>query len=61
MVRAQGQMMELVGGQALPEIFPRMDELPKSNILSQDRSISKLRVRVRATGVSGKEADYFRA
>jgi hypothetical protein len=52
-------MMGLVGGQALPEIFPRMDELPKSNILSQGRSINKLRVRVRATGVSGKEADYF--
>jgi hypothetical protein len=52
-------MMGLVGDQALPEIFPRMDELPKSNVLSQGRSINKLRVRVRATGVSGKEADYF--
>ncbi len=52
-------MMGLVGDQALPEIFPRMDGLPKSNILSQGRLINKLRVRVRATGVSGKEADYF--
>lgn len=52
-------MIGLVGGQVLPEMFPRMDELPKSNILSQDRSINKLRVSVRATCVSGKEADYF--
>ena len=61
LVRSQGQMMGLVGGQDLPVIFPRMDGFPGSNILLRGRSINKSRVRVRATCASGNEADYFYA